>query len=233
MMDPAALYLILAAHLSSVDVEQRLLARAARWRAVRNATCIVVGNAPAGGDGALRALVGASGCEYARNPDYPARGFEIGAYRHGAALLETRAPGGDGVALFAQDSLELEAPGAFDAALRRWSGRATCLLAFPKGVAWNAGIRARLEAWLPAYDDDAAWAGCTFNSFVARVADVADLAAAGFFEPVATNRADSGALERYFGYALAARSPREPPLCGRDLAGKCGLAKAHLWRPAR
>ena len=92
---------------------------------------------------------------------------------------------------------------------------------------------ARLEAWLPAYDDDAAWAGCTFNSFVARVADVADLAAAGFFEPVATNRADSGALERYFGYALAARSPREPPLCGRDLAGKCGLAKAHLWRPAR
>ena len=24
-----------------------------------------------------------------------------------------------------------------------------------------------------------------------------------------------------------------PPLCGRDLAGKCGLAKAHLWRPAR
>jgi hypothetical protein len=231
-MDPAALYLILAAHLSSVDVEQRLLARAARWRAVRNATCIVVGNAPAGGDGALRALVGASGCEYARNPDYPARGFEIGAYRHGAALLEARAPG-DGVALFAQDSLELEAPGAFDAALRRWSGRATCLLAFPKGVAWNAGIRARLEAWLPAYDDDAAWAGCTFNSFVARVADVADLAAAGFFEPVATNRADSGALERYFGYALAARSPREPPLCGRDLAGKCGLAKAHLWRPAR
>ena len=230
------LFVILAAHVANYDVEVRLIKHATRWRLVTGrANVSVVGNVAAGAESdALDGLARRAGLAYVRNEGWPSHGWEVGAYKAGAAALARSGAPPDAVVVFAQDSLELLAPARFAAALDRWAGTPACLQTFPHHVALTRQTVARLRAWLGTrYDETASWSGCTFNSFVAAWTDVAALDAMGLFAPAARDRFDATATERFFGYVLSRNYDEPAPLCGRDLFGKCGLNKAHLGRPQR
>ena len=209
---------------------------AARWRSPSlGANVTIVGNAAGAESAALEVLARRAGCDYVVNLEWPAQGWEVGAYKAGAAALARRGVPGVSAIVFAQDSLEMHEPERFADALARWQAAGmtpACLMTFPKHVGFTPLVASRLKAWLGArYNEHAEWRGCTFNSFIASWADLAALEELGIFAPNARDRFDSNAVERYFGYVLSRTYGAPDPLCGRDLFGRCGLHKAHLSRP--
>lgn len=135
---------------------------AARWRSPSlGANVTIVGNAAGAESAALEVLARRAGCDYVVNLEWPAQGWEVGAYKAGAAALARRGVPGESAIVFAQDSLEMHEPERFADALARWQAAGmtpACLMTFPKHVGFTPLVASRLKAWLGArYNERAEW----------------------------------------------------------------------------